>query len=51
MSDNKVSVQLSESCFDTCEALEDATQGKDADDLDEIVKIALEDSKRCVGQP
>jgi hypothetical protein len=45
---DKDSVQLAEYCFDVCEALKTATQGKNADDLGESVRTALEDSERCV---
>ena len=48
MVDDKDSVQLAEYCFDVCEALKTATQGKNADDLGESVRTALEDSERCV---
>jgi len=48
MIDNKDSVQLSESCFNICEALNTAIQGENTDDLDESVRVALEVSERCV---
>jgi hypothetical protein len=48
MIDDENSGQLSEGCFSICEALKTAVQGKNADDLNESVKMALEDSKRCV---
>ena len=48
MIDDEDSGQLSEDCFSVCEALKTAIQGKNADDLNESVKMALEDSKRCV---
>ena len=50
MIDNSDSVQLSEYCFSMCEALEPAIEGRNADDLDESVRRALEDLERCVDQ-
>jgi hypothetical protein len=47
MIDDEDSGQLSEGCFSICEVLKTAIQGKNADDLNESVKTALEDSKRC----
>jgi len=44
-------VQFSEYCFNICTALEPAIQGKNADDLDESLRMALEDLARCVNQP
>ena len=46
--DDKDSVQLSEYCFDACEALNTAIQGKNADDLNESAKMALKDLERCI---
>jgi len=46
MIDNKDSVQLSVSCFNVCEVLDVAIQGKNAGGLDEFVRTALEDSER-----
>ena len=46
MIDNEDSVQLSNSCFNVCEVLNAAIQGKKAESLDESVKMVLEDSKR-----
>jgi len=46
--DDKDSVQLSEYCFNVCGVLKTAVQGRDADDLDESVRLALEDLGRCV---
>jgi len=48
MIDNKDSVQLCEDLFNTCEALKNAIQGKDVDDLDDPIRAALEDLDRCV---
>ena len=48
MADDKVSVQLSEYLFNVCEAVGTPIQGKNADDLDEPVRKALEDLERCV---
>jgi len=46
--DNKDSVRLSEHCFSICEAVKTVIGGKDKDDLNESVRIALEVSERCV---
>ena len=46
MIDSKDFMQLSESCFNVCEALDAQVQGKTAEDLDECVTTALEDSER-----
>jgi len=43
MINNEDSAQLSEYCFNTCETLKITIQGKNADDLDESVRVALED--------
>ena len=51
MIDDKDSVQLSEDCFSVCEALKVAIRGNNPDNLDESIKMALEDSKRCVYWP
>lgn len=48
MIDNSDSVQLSEYCFNMCEALEPAIEGRNADDLNESVRRAFEDLERCV---
>lgn len=48
---NNDSVQLSEYCFNVCEALKTAIQGKGVEDLSESVRVALKDSERCVDQP
>lgn len=48
MVDNKDSVQVSECCFNVCETLKGAIQGKNRDDLNESEKIAVEDLERCV---
>lgn len=45
---NKDCVQLSEYCFNVCKALKAVVQGKNADDFNESVKVALEDLERCV---
>ena len=49
MIDDKDSVQLSEYCFNVCEVLKTAIQGRNTDSLDESVKAALVDLERCVG--
>ena len=51
MIDNKDSVQISESCFNVCEVLDVAIQGKNAGGLNESVRTALEDSERYFNQP
>jgi len=48
MVDDKDTVQLSEYCFNTCEVLKTAVQGKDVNSLNESVRVALEDLERCV---
>lgn len=45
---NKDSVQLSEYCFNVCELLKTAIEGKNADDLAESERKALEDLERSV---
>jgi len=47
MIDNEDCVHLSEHCFDVCVALELAIQGKYADDLNESLRMAIEDLERC----
>ena len=49
MIDSKESVQLAEYSFYVCGALDTAIRGRDAEGLDESVRTAVEDSKRCVG--
>jgi hypothetical protein len=49
MIDNEDSVQPPEDCLSVYEAPKTAIQGKNVDDLDRSVRIALEDSERCVG--
>jgi len=46
--DDKDSVQLSESCFNACNALKTVVQGRNVDGLDDSVRIALKDLERCV---
>ena len=46
MIDDEDSVQLSEYCFDVCEALKTVIQGKNADDINESVREVLEDLGR-----
>jgi hypothetical protein len=48
MADKQDYMQLSEHCFGICETLKTAIQGKNADDLNESVRTALEDLERCV---
>jgi len=50
MIDDRDSVQLSEYCFDVCEVLKTAVQGRNVDSLSESVRAALEDLERCVDQ-
>ena len=49
MVDDQDSVQLSEYCFNVCEVLKTVIQGKNTDDLDEPVRMALGEMERCVG--
>ena len=48
---DKVSAQLAEYCFNAYEALNTAIQGKNRDDLNESVGIALKNLERCVCSP
>jgi len=45
---NKDSVELSEYCFNMCEVSKTVIHGKNADDLSEPMRTALEDLGRCV---
>ena len=45
----KETVQLSDYCFDVCEALKATIQEENADDLGEFATIALGDVGRYVG--
>lgn len=45
---NKDAVQLSECCFNACGKLKTMIVGKDVDDLNESVKMGLEDLRRYV---
>ena len=47
MLNDQDSVQLSEYCFNTREVLRNATQGRDADGVEESVRGALKDLERC----
>jgi len=47
---NEDCVHLSEYCFNICMALEPPIQGKNTDDLNESLRIAIEDLERCVNQ-
>ena len=49
MVDDKDSVQLSEYCFNVCEILRNTFRGKNASDVDESEKMAMEGLERCVG--
>ena len=51
MSDDEDSMQLSNYCFDVCKELKTIIQGRNADSLDESVRVALEDLGRCVNSP
>ena len=48
MIDDKYVVQVSEYCFNACEALNRKIQGRNLDDLSESERIAMEDMERCV---
>ena len=43
------SSQLSDYCFDICEALNTKIQAENADNLKESVRMAVEDLGRCAG--
>ena len=47
----KETIQLSEYCFDVCEALKATIQEGNMDDLGEFARTALEDVERCVDPP
>ena len=47
MAADKDYVQLSDYCFGVCESLETAVRGGNADDLNESVRVKLEDLGRC----
>ena len=47
MIDDNDSAQLSDYCFNVCEVLKTAVQGRSADGLNESVRVALEDLERC----
>ena len=49
MINNEDCVQLSEDCFNVCEALMTVTQPNSTGGLNESVKVALEDFERCAG--
>ena len=51
MINKKEPVQLAEYSFSVCEKLDAAIQEKNEEDLSEPVRMALEDSKRCVDLP
>jgi len=52
MIDDEDSVQLAGYCFNVCEVLGTATQGKDnTDDLHESVRTGLGRLERCVDRP
>jgi len=48
MIDDGDSMRLCEYCFDVCEALGTAIQGKDVSELDETVRTAFKDFERWV---
>ena len=48
---NKDSVQLSDYCFNACEALKTTIEVRNADHLDEYARVALEDLGRYVDWP
>ena len=41
-------VKLSEYCFNVCLTLETVIRGKNADDLNEVARVALENLEGCV---
>jgi len=48
MTDDKDLGQLSEYCSNVCEALKTLVQGRDAESLDDSMRVALEGLKKCV---
>jgi len=46
MADNKDAVQLAEYCFNVCDVVEAAIQGKNVNDLKQSARTALEDLGR-----
>jgi len=49
MVDDKYVVQVSEYCFNACEALSRMIQGRNLGDFSGPERIAMEDMERCVG--
>ena len=47
MAADKDSVQICDYCFNVCETLNTTVQGENADDLNESVRVKLEDLGRC----
>jgi len=47
MIDDEDPMQISENCFNICEVLKAMIQGKNLGDLNEYVRITLEDLERC----
>ena len=41
-------MELSEYCFNMCETLKTAIQGKDVDDLSESERMAFKELERCI---
>ena len=48
MANNKNSAKLSEFCFEMCETLKIAIQGRNADEFSKSMKVALAEIERCV---
>jgi len=48
MADNKDAVRLAEYCFNVCEVVKTTVEGRDVDDFNGSVKMALEDLGRYV---
>ena len=48
---NKDFVQLSDYCFNACEALKTTIEGRDPDHLDEYERVAVESLGRYVDRP
>ena len=41
-------MELSEYCFNMCETLKTAIQGRDVDDLSESERMAFKELERCI---
>lgn len=48
MINKKDSAKLSDFCFEMCETLNAAIQGRDGDELSDTIKVGLVEIERCV---